>query len=78
MVYCNLKEKRKDSAVYNIGTTVGDLSGEVVFYADMREPELLQQAKNEPVRTKHIAKIYGKYYGEFAKGVFKEKLAYEI
>lgn len=78
MVYCNLKENRKDSAVYNIGTTIGDLSGEVVFYASGREPELTQQAKKEPVRNKHIAKIYGKYYDDFAKGIFKEKIAYEV
>lgn len=78
VVYCKLKEKKADSATYNIGTDVNDMSGEVVFFKDLREPELLKQAKEHPVRVGHLARIYGKYRNDFASGEFKEKLAYEI
>ena len=78
MVYCKLKEKKTDSAIYNIGTDVNDMSGEVVFFKDLREPELLKQAKENPVRVVHLARIYGKYRNAFASGKFKEKLSYEI
>lgn len=78
MVYCKLKETRTDSAIYNIGRDVNDISGEVIFYKGLREPELLKQAKEEPIRTVHLAKIYGKYREDFANGDFKEKLAFEI
>lgn len=78
MVYCKLKEQKSDSAIYNIGTDVNDLSGEVIFFKDLREPEILKQDKEEPIRVGHLARIYGKYREDFAKGNFKEKLAYEI
>lgn len=78
MVFCKLKEKKVDSAVYNIGTDVNDLTGEVIFFKDLREPELLKQAEEEPIRVGHIARIYGKYRDDFANGNFKEKLAFEI
>lgn len=78
MVFCKLKEKKADSAIYNIGTDVNDMTGEVIFFKDLREPELLKQAKEEPVRVGHLARIYGKYRGDFASGKFKDKLAYEI
>lgn len=78
MVYCKLKEKKDTFAVYNIGTTVEDMTGEIAFYKDAREPEVLKQAEEYPVRTMHIARIYSKYMQDFANGIFKEKLAYEI
>ena len=78
MVYCQMKENKGDSAIYMIGTTVEDMTGEVVFYKGQREPELLKQANEDPVRPRHLARIYGKYIRDFAKGNFKEKLAYEI
>ena len=78
MVYCNLIETRNDSAVYNIGASVKDMTGEVVFYKGLREPEIIKQPEKEPIRMLSLARIYGKYRDEFAKGNFKEKLAYEI
>ena len=54
------------------------MSGEVVFFKDLREPELLKQSKENPVRVVHLARIYGKYRNDFASGKFKEKLSYEI
>lgn len=78
MVYCKLKNKSEESAIYNIGTSVDDMTGEIVFYKDLREPEIIKQPEVERLRIPHIARIYGKYRDEFSKGNFKEKLAYEI
>ena len=75
-----LQSERKNNlfAIYYIGTSIRDLSGEVIFYKDLREPMLLKQASKESVTSRHIARIYGKYRVEFENGIFKEKLAYEI
>lgn len=78
MVYCKLKEKRKDSAVYDIGASVEDMTGQVVFYRDLREPEIIKQPEKESIRMQAIARVYGKYRAAFASGEFKEKLSYEI
>ena len=78
MVYCKLIENNHDSAVYHIGTSIDDLTGKVVFYRDSRDPNLLKQADEDPVRTLHLARIISKYGQAFAKGEFAEKLSYEI
>ena len=77
-VYCRLVRKTDDYALYSIGTVVTDMTGEIIFYKDLRDPELIKQAEVYPVRIKHIASIYIKYKESFSQGVFKEKLAHEI
>lgn len=77
MVYCKLRKKDADHAEYDIGVRVSDMTGVVVFYKDLREPELNKQAKKYPVQTMHIARLYQKYSEEFKNGEFKEKLSYE-
>ena len=78
MVYCKLIENKGDSAVYQIGASVDDMTGKVVFYRESKEPTLLKQADEDPVRTMHLARIVGKYSKDFVNGIFAEKLAYEI
>lgn len=78
MVYCKIKEKTADHAVYSIGIRTDDMTGEITFFKDQRPPVLNRQADKYPVGVRHIGKVYGKYTDEFAQGVFKEKLAYEI
>lgn len=78
MVYCKLIEKTADSATYSIGTDINDMTGKAIFFRDLREPQLLRQASGDPIRTGHLARIYGKYHNDFVNGNFKEKLAYEI
>lgn len=77
-VYCNLKERNNEFAIYKIGTRVSDISGEVTFYKDLREPKLNKQAVKYLVRPIQITRLYGKYKDDFAKGIFKDKLAIEI
>ena len=78
MVYCKIKERHEDSAIYNIGTTVNDMSGEITFFKSGKDPVLNKQAEKRQVGERHIVKLYIKYADEFAKGIFKEKLAIEI
>ena len=78
MIYCKLEEKQIDSAIYHIGTTVGNLSGKIMFFADERKLLLLEQADNDAIRILHIVRLYNKYRPEFEKGIFPDKLAIEI
>ena len=78
MVYCLLKEKTGNYAIYATGKRVDDMTGEIVFYKDEQEPELLKQADRFPVHVKDITRLYVKYKAEFSKGEFREKLAIEI
>lgn len=78
MVYCKIKERKADMAVYNIGTRIDDMSGEVIFYKDGKEPALKKQAEKHPVRNAQIARLYIKYMDDFSSGSFADKLAIEI
>lgn len=78
MVYCKIKERKNDSAVYNIGTRVDDLSGEITFYKGFKEPLLNKQAEKHPVHNVHIARLLNKYMEDFEEGKFADKLAIEI
>ncbi len=78
MVYCDLKAKTENQAVYYVGTSTEDISGEVVFYKDLREPVILKLPGKSLLRMAHVAKIYRKYKDEFSQGIFKDKLSYEI
>ena len=78
MVYCKIKERKDDFAVYNIGTRVDDMTGEITFYKGHQEPLLGKQAEKAPIRDIHIVKILRKYMRDFEKGIFNDKLAFEI
>lgn len=78
MVYCKVKEQAEGYAVYSIGKRIDDMTGEIVFFKDEREPELREQAEHHPIRLKDIIRLYAKYRAEFANGEFREKLAIEI
>jgi len=54
------------------------MTGEVVFYKDLREPKLLKQAEQYEVWNKFIVRLYLKYKDDFSIGNFKEKIALEI
>lgn len=78
MVYCKAKEQNDDYAVYSIGKRIDDMTGEIVFFKDDRDPELREQAERFPVRLKDIIRLHAKYSAEFKSGKFREKLAIEI
>ncbi len=78
MIYCKLKNKDTNSASYYAGTTVNDMTGEVVFFKGEREPEIIKQSDKYPITLRSLANIYRKHISEFSDGKFPEKMAYEI
>ena len=78
LVYCKIKERKENFAVYSIGTSIDDITGEVVFYKGYQEPMLVKQAEKFEIKDIHIAKILQKHMCEFKKGIFKDKLSFEI
>lgn len=77
MIYCNLKNKTENSAVYSFGTTIEDITGEVEFYTDFTEPSILKQPSTGDVTVNMLNRLVIKYKSKFALGVFPDKLAYE-
>ena len=49
MIYCRLKEKHKDSAVYYAGSFVDDMTGEIIFFKGENVPVLSKQAEKYPI-----------------------------
>lgn len=76
MIYCNLLRNNGDSAVYQFGGTVDDMTGEIVFYRD-KEPEVIREPSARKVAGLWIQKLCVKYAEDIRNGVFKEKMAYE-
>lgn len=77
MVYCTKKENGNDFAVYYFGSRVGDLSGEVKFFSDKREPVVIKQPETGKVHSILLLKILCKYRNDFEKNNFPEKISYE-
>ncbi|MBQ7118491.1 MAG: hypothetical protein IJN88_09800 [Clostridia bacterium] len=77
MIYCNLKQKDKNSAVYFFGTEIEDITGEVEFYTDFSQPKILKQPLKNEVKANIFNKILIKYKKDFVKGIFNQKISYE-
>lgn len=77
MIYCRLKEKKENSAVYYAGANTTDMTGEIEFFNDGSAPILNKQAEEEEILPVFIGKIFAKYKDEFANGEFKKKIAFE-
>lgn len=83
MIYCNLSEIKYNtaenvfSAEYNFGTTVDNITGKVVFYADNTMPEIIEHPRLENVPMPHIMKLYTKYRKKFLAANFPERISYE-
>ncbi len=78
MIFCKLKEKQEDRAIYHVGSLISDMSGEVIFFKGEKAPVLSKQAEKYPVLESRIMQVYTKYHHELKNGVFPEKMAYEI
>lgn len=78
MVYCNYKSHTQDSVTYAYGQTIGDMTGEVIFFFQKENGiEVVKKPEKHPVVMRQINSLYRRNRDEFKKGVFKEKLAYE-
>lgn len=77
MVYCNLKQKSDNSAIYSFGMSTDDITGEVVFYTEFTQPSILKQPKKEKANNIIMNKLVVKYKEQFSKGIFPNKISYE-
>lgn len=78
MVYCNLKQTKNNSAIYFVGTTTDDITGEVEFYAASKNPSIIMQPTSNDLRLSMVCKLASKYRNKFLKGEFPDKISYEI
>lgn len=80
MIFCKLKEKQEDRAIYQVGVRISDMTGEAIFFkGGEKYPVLIKQAEEYPVFEHRLLQIYFKYYySNFRNDVFPEKMAYEI
>ena len=77
MVYCSLKQKNDNSAVYLFGASLNDITGEVVFSTTFSTPQIIKQPKSISVPVSTLSKVAIKYRDEFSSGKFPNKLSYE-
>ncbi len=80
MIFCKLKEKQEDRAIYLVGALISDMTGEAIFFkGGEKYPVLSKQAEKYPVFEHRLLQIYFKYYyNNFRNGVFPEKMGNEI
>ena len=77
MIYCAKKEEGKDYTIYYFGKRISDLTGEVKFFSDKREPVVLKQPETGRVHDILLLKVMCKYRKEFENNNFPEKISYE-
>lgn len=77
MIYCNLKQKKNTSAIYYFGTSLNDMSGEVEFFSENKNPSIIKHPKTKLVASSLITKLFAKYKTDFSKGVYPQKISYE-
>lgn len=78
MIYCKLKENNGKSAIYLVGKTVSNISGEAEFYSTFKQPTILKQPKTEEISGNLLSKIVIKYKEKLLSGNFPEKMSFEI
>lgn len=77
MVYCNLKQKKNASAIYYFGASLNDMSGEVEFFSENKNPSIIKQPETKLVASSLITKLFIKYKTDFSKGIYPKKISYE-
>ena len=78
MVYCNYISNTNESVTYAYGARCDDITGEVIFDFGKDTIEVVKTPKMEEAPKRHIKSLYGKYSSDFKKGIFKQKISYEI
>ena len=77
MVYCNLAEVNDEFVTYAIGGRTDDITGKLTVNLKSGNWEI-EQPENSQVAERHVASMLGKAFPDFKKGVFKERLSYQI
>lgn len=78
MVYCKLIKETKHTVKYAIGGFANDLTGELLLRKGTDTYEVIKQPENSKVYKIHIERMLRLHHEEFERGVYREKLAYEI
>lgn len=78
MIYCDLIEKRENSAIYAFGKSVFNITGEVEYFCKIQPPRVIRKPKGEVVPMSYHGGIICKYKAQFAKGEFPAKVSHEI
>lgn len=78
MVFCNLLSKNDEYLEYAIGGSPNDLSGRLrVNHKDLSYV-LITAPEHTKVYGRHIAAMLSRAKRDYKKGIFEEKLAYQI
>ena len=78
MVYCKLISVTNRIVRYAIDGYVNDITEELILHRETNEYEVIKVHKNRKSNRTHIECMLRKHFKEFQKGIFKEKIAYEI
>ena len=78
MVYCKLKEKNSKTVKYALGGFVNDMTGELVIYRETNTYEITKMPERSIVYKIHIDRMLLMYAKDIKKGIFSEKMGYEI
>ena len=77
MIYCNIKKKNDNSAIYLFGTSTNDITGEAEFFSTFTEPKIFKQPETRDVPLSQLSRIVVKYRSELTHGKFPERMSYE-
>lgn len=77
MVYCDLIKADAQSATYNFGVKLNDMSGIVIFHKYKDEPEIIRLPEDKEAAISMIRKLNARHRKDFAQGIFKEKVSFE-
>lgn len=78
MVYCRLKSKNDNVAIYGIGGFYDDVSGILRLDRKAKQYEIIKQPKTQKVYEQFVDRMLRRYQEQFEKGVIPEKMSYEI
>ena len=78
MVYCNFMKRDGDLLYYTIGGNIDDLTGVICIDYVNQEYTVLKKPGASNVYYRHIDSMLRKAQKDFERGIFRERLAYEI
>ena len=79
MVYCKKKHEENNTAIYDYGHDINNMTGEVRLWVDKDEvhTEVSKYPDKDQLKEYGISKVVYKHIDTLSKGVFPEKMAYE-
>ena len=78
MVYCNLLSAEGSKLIYAIGGSTDDITGKLVINLEDRSYDIIKEPERTKVYARHISSMVGRAWNRFEKGIYPERLSYEI